>query len=694
MLPAMLQLILPMQGQAAAPQWSVDPSVPGADIPAAGASLFDVVTTTQGRQSIAFPFEKLIARFEAAAGCGVRPACTRAILLPLGRSLQRAAASPDFFAHPRVVAAVVDDGRGPLLLKDRLYVGYQDKAGVIEVISYNEALGRFEFQIVRNYQAGQTPQVSYARRAVCVSCHQNHGPIFSRQVWLETNANPQIAARLAEHGTAFHGVAAGGALDIANAIDDATDRANRLALVQQLWRRGCGDGTAGDRCRRGVFIASMQFRLTGGRAYDVAGNFQRDVVDRLQANARLQWPAGIAIPDADIVNRDPLAVPEQGDPLALVHVPARFDPLVPRAPVEIVAAEGRVLADELVRGIAGFMSSAQLEELDRVLKRNAEEFQVRDFEAPCAISAISDQVAFDCSIKPPSVIAADPSGLQLSGTLGRTEGVLDNIEAYGNAPIRHLRIRSVARRADAAGRSVSFEVHDRGRTARLPDGNAISSIILKWPAPRGEPPAQPDGRSTAPDRRLSGTATLKIREDFGLAASFLSLTSDPIRSSSVDELIANMRGLEAKPCCGDAQPFPLLATHPRDETNVAPPAAVFEPECGNCHHTAEITPPNFLAGDAKRVSDALDSCAARIFVRLAMQDVPAAERDKTPMPPEPVLLPGQRPLAHDARKSASLAAIRRAIEERLRIQYGRVPTAAELLKDGYENLRPCLPASS
>lgn len=662
MLPAMLQLMMPLQGQAAAPLpvWSVDPSLPGADAPSAGASLFDTVTTTEGRQAIPFPFEKLIASFEAAAGCERRPACSRAILLPLGRSLQRAAASPDFFAHPRVVAAVVEDG-SKRLLRDRLYIGYQDKAGVIEVISYNETLGRFEFQVVRNYQAGQTPQVSYARRAVCVSCHQNHGPIFSRQVWLETNANPQIAARLTQHASAFHGVAASGSVDTANAIDDATDRANRIALVQQLWRHGCGDGTFGDRCRRGAFIASLQFALTGNRAYAVTDGFQRDVVDRLHASSQMNWPSGIAIPDADIVNRDPLAVPAYSDPLVLVHVAARFDPLVPRAPAEIVASDGKVLADELVKGIAGFMSSAQREELDRALGQRGRDAFTRDIEGQCEVDAVGDRVAFNCG----------RGGVQLRGTAEHAAGELEAIAVDGGPVVRHLQIRSVARRSDATYQTLSFETQDQARTGRLPDGNAISSIVLKWPISAAQ----------------SAKVTVRIHQDFDAATGFIYPTSDPVRTSAIDDFIAAVR---REPRRETAQLITIAAKRLDDEGAVAKPAAIFEPECGNCHHTDEITPPNFLAGDARRVSDALDSCAPRMLVRLAMQQVPVIERDKTPMPPDPVLLPGQRP---QARKSASLTALRRDIEERLRTEYGRVPAVAELLKNGYENLRPCLPAS-
>src|SRR3546814_8027640 len=96
-----------------------------------------------------------------------------------------------------MVAAVNGEGDdAAALLKDRLYIGYQEQSALLEVISYNEAAGRFEFQLVHDYRAGATPRVSYARRELCAACPQNLAPIFSRPLWAETNANPRIAARL------------------------------------------------------------------------------------------------------------------------------------------------------------------------------------------------------------------------------------------------------------------------------------------------------------------------------------------------------------------------------------------------------------------------------------------------------------------------------------------------------------------
>ena len=173
------------------PAWAIDPAVPGSVLPSAGRSLFDFVTAG----GVPFPFEALVRKMEAAAGCAPGK-CVKQVLIPLGRSLQRTAAAPDFFVFPRVVVAVTGEGTGPMFARDRIYLGYQEHANLIEVISYNEAAARFEFQLVRDYRAGATPQVVYANRAVCTACHQNHAPIFSRPVWDETNANPTIAARL------------------------------------------------------------------------------------------------------------------------------------------------------------------------------------------------------------------------------------------------------------------------------------------------------------------------------------------------------------------------------------------------------------------------------------------------------------------------------------------------------------------
>ena len=299
-----------------APAWVVDPTRPGDNLPRHGRSLFDrLFAVSRGAQAeieLPFPFSALLARVEAQlqpATDGSLPAL-KSVLIPLGRSLQRTAAAPDHFAFPRVVAAV--DGQpanaAALLLKDRLYIGYQERSAVLEVISYNEEEGRFEFQLVKDYRAGGKPRVFHANRLLCFACHQNGAPIFARALWDETNANPRVASELLASGGSFHGIAARRGVDLPYAIDNASDRANGFALTQLLWRQGCGgDEPAAQRCRAGLFAASLRHALSGSQVWAGDAAFVDTVATPLRNEARRRWPQGLAVGSADLPNRDPLS---------------------------------------------------------------------------------------------------------------------------------------------------------------------------------------------------------------------------------------------------------------------------------------------------------------------------------------------------------------------------------------------------
>ncbi|MGH8177955.1 MAG: hypothetical protein ACREV5_17010, partial [Steroidobacter sp.] len=651
------------------PVWAVDPATPGPDAPPMGASLFDLITMqANGVRDVPFPYEKLLNRIEAAAGCSAGAPCVLSVLLPLGRSLQRVAASPDFFASPRIVSAVVGEGRGARLLRDRLYIGYQERSALIEVISYNEAAGRFEFQLVKNYREGTQPDVFHARRDVCLACHQNHGPIFSRQVWDETNANPVIAARLEEHHTTFQSIAARGSTDISNAVDDATDRANRISLTNVLWEDGCGVKEAGARCRTGALTAALQFALTGHRAYDADPSFTSEVAATLLRSSQRLWPGGLAIPNPDVPNRNPLAANESG--LAQSHVPAVFEALAPRAPLEILPADGAQLADVLVKGLSESFGARDVEELSRALAARAyKSRQLRAYEGRCAVQRRSSRIRFHCTH------SLSDSSFELRGWIDQSSGVIDALRVDDGSVVRHLEATSIRSKANA----VAFAPRMRGTAARLPDGNAVEMISLRWPAGRSREQAE-------------ATASVSIMDDFAPArlaiARILSSRPESTRPLALDRVLAELRSgdsigrredsvhvqasIESAPESADAQEF----------------TAPFRSHCGACHHSAESSPPNFLSGDATRVQRALKSCAPRIYVRLAMNELPPAQRDKTPMPPEAPSVHGLRRTAAPLR--GDLRALRGQIERRLREEYGRVPTVSELLANGYEKLRPCL----
>jgi mono/diheme cytochrome c family protein len=692
---AVLALPIATLAQPREPAWAVDPARAGADAPPVGRALFDFVATrdVQGKYvyDLPFPFERLIERLEARAGCAPREQCAKAVLIPLGRSLQRTAAAPDFFKYPRAVVAIdAEPARaGGLFLKDRIYLGYQEQANVVEVISYNETAGRFEFQIVRDYRAGGTPQVIYARRAVCAACHQNLAPIFSQQLWEETNANPRVAERLAEHRAAYYGIPVKRGVDFPAAIDAATDRANRLAVTQRLWREACGaDDAAGARCRGAALTAALQYRLSGSRAFDQRGNAWRDhVAATLAREWRARWPNGLALPNADIPNRDPLPFPAGREPrgVTLTHVAAAFEPLLPRVPAEVWTADQSAALHGFVTGLADFVPASDVRALDANLAARAAPPEQR-VEAPCEIVRSERWLRFKC------VAAGDISPLRLAGRIdvaqGRARGgELDALAVDGAEALTQLDLTQTALDL-GQGRLTAVPVAERLR-ARLADGRRVAGIELRWRAA--------DVRARGDTREASARATARIADDFApvrVAVDALAeqgaFKGQPFgRAAALAPLFARLGVPLPAGCCVDAAQLPPLAVEPVQKETPAKAYAAFYTQCGVCHATSERFPPNFLAGSSERVSANFKQCAPRIYARLAMWRVAPGARDKTPMPPP---LPSVSATVH--RPPPGLEALEQSVADLLKGERGAAPELRAMLANGYEELRPCLTSPS
>ena len=603
---------------AVASTWAVDPSLPGPSRTSVGVSLFDEITA----DGVPFPYEALLRKIEQATGCSPRR-CTTSVLIPLGRSLQRTAAAPDYFRYPRVVTAVTDDGATRLQIKDRLFLGYQERANLIEVISYNEAAGRFEFQLVRDYRADGERRVVPANRAVCVSCHQNHAPIFSRQQWDETNANPQIAgaiaARQARGRTSLYGVVIRGDVGLPNAIDDAADRANLIGVIQRIWRDAC------DRqCRAAAVAAALQYRLSQEQGFaartDVATGFSK------------AWPDGLAVPDPDLPNRDPLVIAVDSTPARQVDVPAEFEALKPRAPRDVWKTGDALLEARFVSGLAAMIADSEVGAFESALDR---------------VAAPRRALHADCSVARQRVTCDGEFAMTASGSFVERLVV-------GGGELTEL---SISRGA----------VSRRGKPARTLAGQRIERLELK-PSARG------------------ARAILILVEDFQVQRAAIE------RADWADVFTRNSSrvALGLKPmqhCC--ATPSVVLAEDPAVEPSGV--AAAFSAACGNCHRGAEHSPPNFLAGDSVRVDAALHHCAQRMFVRLAMWQVPPAARTKVPMPPPRAALNGS---PHEQLKAdAAIGPLQATVADWLRSETGRAPTVDALLANGYENLRACLPTA-
>jgi mono/diheme cytochrome c family protein len=233
------------------------------------------------------------------------------VLIPDGRSLSKGHAD---VLRPRVVSAVQLDSPwsektiSPIY-SGRMFFGFVEASNLIEVISYNEAAGRFEFQLVKDYCAGCAPRIVYTQRATCLACHQSAAPIFSARPWQESNAHSAIAKSLVEtrglpwptdSAELYQGVPLSTQILMPETLDELTALASDLTLSQKVWLDGCGED--GMECRRQLLAQALSLFLEPGTFHpESAGN------QRLFQLQQLSWPAqGIAVANDRIANRNPL----------------------------------------------------------------------------------------------------------------------------------------------------------------------------------------------------------------------------------------------------------------------------------------------------------------------------------------------------------------------------------------------------
>lgn len=387
--------------------WIISPSEVGSDLPPKGTSLFDrlfsKVENGKAVYDIPYPFEKVVARLETAVGRSIdpsRPSGPKALLFPLGRSLQRNASVSDdtnvkdlaaYFQFPRIVVGIdeempVSAGEVGEHIRDRIFVGFHEKAQVIEVVSYNEDAGRFEFQIVRDYNDQRKAQVFYAQRSLCLSCHQNHSPIFAKQPWTETNAHPELSQRLEAQVQSvagrYHGVPVKVGLTTPYAFDNSTDRANFIIPTQRLWSRMCTTAT----CRTQVLLSMLLRSLA--KPQSLAPELDSLFVSEMAEAFKIHYPNGMWIPNPDLLNRDPLTDARTGTSniddlirgqssknelsqfLRRSLVSAEFEPLQARAPLEIwkdlsLAPGGQM--DRFLAGVADQFPFSDFQKVDRLI---------------------------------------------------------------------------------------------------------------------------------------------------------------------------------------------------------------------------------------------------------------------------------------------------------------------------------------
>ncbi len=687
--------------------WAVDPGDAGPDLPPLGGSAFDAVfsrVTPEGVvHDIPFPFTRLLQRLERAAGGESMPESPLdATLVPLGRSLQREAAAPDYFQSPRIVVAVTgepDSGTGPLgiRLKNRLFLGYQPRSKVLEIISYNKVAGRFEFQVVRDYGAEREPGARYARRALCTSCHQNQAPIFPDATWGETTANREVARRLEELGPKFHGVPVSDGDRAVTAIDISADEANLLRIYQRLWSEGCASDVAREvaGCRAGALQAMVQYQLNHSAGFDRSASlFVNSYLPLQRRNWNERWPDGLLIPNANLPDRAPLMSPSPS------LIPVALDPLRHRPPMDLWEASSVRDLERLVRGLSRSLPDRHVALLDRYLRDAVGDAPGRALITRCKVvrrgmmgrprlhqieCGVGDegspafQLRAQFQLTPEGIAKGEAGSLELDASNYARQSLVGRVE-----------------RSESGDRIVLRLVDRDGVTAiRAPDGNTIGTFTLAWDREVPESAA-----------RFDATGTLLITSDFRPVTAALErlaanaapdspLLADRFEGNKLSGwLLAELGVLSQSQCC-EVGPMP----EPRLDVDAGPtesalsvalehrgPLLIFSRYCGACHGGDTRYPPGFLHGEGEDVLGGVAQCAERIYYRLSMWHRASDDQAVPPMPPVQGLSL-VRTTVEDWRRSESLERLT-TYARKLLIDEGRDPGA--VLDNPYHATPACL----
>lgn len=707
--------------------WAVDPAAAGPNLPPTGRSLFDFVftgtnQTETGNRSkqfeLPFPFSALIERVANHLGNREFMGGIRVAIFPMGRSLQRVAAAPEFFKYPRTVIAVTGEPRttthdAGMLLKDRLYIAYVGKTATLEVISYNEAAGRFEFQLVKDYRADTKPKVFYADRAICISCHQNHAPIFSLPTWRETNANGQVADLLHAHGTDMH-LSAQANIDFPDDMEKATLRANELVTLQTVWKQGCEDAhdaSRSRRCRAAAFAAIIQYGLSGKRDFDSnSARYRNDFVTTFSRGWSLRWPNGLRVAQSSIPDRNPFggSISSYGgggtgqydfDWKAAANVPPALDPLTPRPPREIWRFAGAMDTTRMISGWANSFAQDDFRALDRVLVHDANEVKAQHitYVAQCTARRSSPSMLnLTCTANPR---AERPVNL-VAHIGGNGKGHIDWMNFGSAGTLRDVDLNGSPAQVTDAEYVLSAAPKKAALTTRLPDGRRLAGVKIRWHAnPEKNGQAQFEAiviNDFAPvnraiDELLQHQPTLFDSAPLMRAKLMPALLA---KLDSTDQASPDNTSPDRNWCCVNDTAMPTA----KIEGPEVDPAAMSDERlqpffryCAICHFTAEQFPPNFLSGKASKVSENLRHCAPRMLVRLSAWNTPEDKRVKSPMPPV-TALPELGITTEKWASSNELEQLRAYVEELARDtgQPSDDPAAAQ---EGYEGLPACLPSA-
>ena len=598
----------------AAPQWIAHASIPGPDVPPQGISRFDQLFMLEdGSYAIPFPFTELIAALEQQIDNGQQNS-VRQVFVPLGRSLQRDTPAPDHFKFPRSVLTVngemrTSDNEAGLVMQYRLFLAHQPKTETLEVISYNDKAGRFEFQVVDNYQLNHQPRVRQANRAMCLSCHQNAAAIFPRVPWSETSFNVDIANQIIKHLPQQYDSLIGIITNDAGFIDVLIERANYLSAAQRIWQQGCGSLN----CRLAILRAVFQYRLSAKASFDSTDSrYRKHYLGELQQGWQRKWPQGLALANSRIDNLDPLQKQRT----------LQQDPLLARPAHAIWYRADPILARGIVYRLAGFFTLADIRRIDRhLIMTRAAPVGTRKHHAKCFIESSDNQTqVLSCGGK--TDIASLRARLEFEKISTKILSVrVLQLQIPGDANIWQPKIFGVV---EQPGRFRLIIGNDEdGLSARLSNGDRIREMNLHFDiAGNNNLEIVISTESIQLDQMLAGILSNNQQELSD------SLSSQPLRRQAVITDLSRQAGFKSLKWID--LPKPVISRKPASNFELPGSQALLQPYCAGCHSDNSKHPPGFLWGSRPDLK--IRQCAPRILARLKAWQ-PGHEISKSPMPP-------------------------------------------------------------
>jgi hypothetical protein len=399
-------------------------------------------------------------------------------------------------------------------------------------------------------------------------------------------------------------------------------------------------------CRATLLNAMLQLRLSGGRGYADDGVLH---LDDIHKTWQARWPDGLAIPNPDLPDRDPLA-DDPGASVREIRVATAADPLLLRPPMGALRFDEAASMTTAISGLAEFLGDADIQHIDTLLTKSVARYPTQRFDASCQYQAKSQSKADAENQRRVDVKCASsgeaPHDLELEARLyfqgdSYRRGVMDRMR------LKKETFADIALEAGdgRAGTARSLELHPRWRhrNVRFTNGALISAL-------------QFTGLSAKVDEAGVGSLRLDVRDDYvqvqallhsesgeydsGMA---LGLSGQPLRRAVVTEPIFSALGDSRVTSSVTTQrnlPPPRLEYQQESveatpaDLNAADAIGTLQRYCAACHDSAETFPPNFLSGNAATVASKLRHCAERIDYRLAMWAIDPAAREKSPMPPE------------------------------------------------------------